>query len=131
MPLGIYSNFDFAGNGIKATAAKNSTTNIDFKVTVDNIFINGGLILYKNANWGDYITAQVVDIDNVLGYGANLVLQEYITKWYVHPDDKELKILLDYAGKIPINTYLRIKYTSTGVVTDVDIAVNYALHKLE
>lgn len=127
----VNSGFDYAENGNKFTATKDSTTDHDFKVTGTKTWINGGEFLYKNAVWGDYIEAQIIDIDNVLGLGANTVLKHYIVKRYLHPDVKCVNLELDYAGKIPQNTYLRIKYHSVGTTNDVDIAVNYHLHDEE
>lgn len=128
--LDITNKFDYTEHAINGTATKTTTTNIDLKITTEKTWINGGAILYKNAAWGDYITAQVVDKDNVLGYGSNVVLAEYITKRYIHPDEHYDEIELPYAGEIPQNTYLRIKYTSVGTSTDVDVAANYFLHKV-
>lgn len=128
MGLDTRNKFDYAEDGVKATATKNSTTDIDFKVTGDAEYVQGGQIIFENAAWGDYITAQVVDVDNVLGYGAGTVLNEYIKKRYLHPDLKHSELEVPYAGKVPQNCYLRIKYVSVGTVLDVNVAVNYSLH---
>lgn len=127
----LNSGFDYAENGNKFTATKNSTTDHDFKITGSATWLSGGELIYQNAVWGDYIEAQIVDVDNVLGYGAGTVLKHYIKKRYLHPDVKYVDLSLDYAGKIPQNTYLRIKYHSVGTVLDVDFAVNYHLHDEE
>jgi hypothetical protein len=127
----INSGFDYAEDAIKVTATKTSTTDHDFKVTGSATWLTGGEIIYKNAVWGDYIEAQVIDIDNVLGLGVNTVLKQYITKKYLHPDLKRIDLTLDYAGKIPQNTYLRLKYHSVGTTNDVDFCINYHLHKEE
>lgn len=126
--LDIRNKFDYSEHAVLGTATKDSTTNIDYKVTGDNEYVQGGQILFKNAEWGDYIKAQVVDVDNVLGYGANTVLNEYIHKRYVHPDLKKSELEVPYAGKVPQNTYLRIVYVSVGAVLNVNVAVNYKIH---
>ena len=128
MGLDTRDKFDYAEDGMVGTATKNTTTDLDFKVTGAKEYVQGGQLLFQNAAWGDYITAQVVDVDNVLGYGAGTVLNEYIKKRYVHPDIGKSELEVPYAGLIPQNTYLRIKYTSVGTSTDVNIAVNYSLH---
>lgn len=121
------SDFDFLADGVRATATKNSSTIIDYKLIDANAYISGGLILSKNAEFGDYFKIEIIDKDNVLGYGANLVLQTYIRKWYIDPDH-HTELEVPYAGKPPLNTYLRLTYTSTGTVNDVDVAVVYHMH---
>lgn len=128
--LALKNTFDYCEDAVSGTATKNSTTSIDFKVTSDQIYVNGGQFLYKDAVWGDSIVAQVIDKDNVLGSGANVVLKTYIIKRYIHPSENESAINLPYVGSIPQNVYLRIKYVSTGAVLDVSVAVNYFFHKL-
>ena len=128
MGLDIRNKFDYSEDGMTGTATKNTTTDLDFKITGASEYVQGGQILFQNAAWGDYITAQVVDVDNVLGYGAGTVLNTYIKKRYIHPDLKKSELEVPYAGLVPQNTYLRIKYTSVGTSTDVDVAVNYSLH---
>jgi len=117
-------------NGTSGTAAKDASTSIDFKVSTDKTYINGGQLLIQNATWGDWIEAQVVDIDNVLGYGSNVVLNQYIYKRFIHPGLSSVQLNLPYAGKIPQNCYLRIIYHNTSTTTDAQIAMNYYLHKL-
>lgn len=128
MGLDTRNKFDYTENGTIGTATKNTTTDLDFKVTGAKEYVQGGQILFQDANWGDYITAQVVDVDNVLGYGAGTVLNEYIKKRYISPTMGHSELEVPYAGLVPQNTYLRIKYISTGTSTDVKVAVNYSLH---
>ena len=45
---------------------------------VKRAFLYKGAIRIKDTAWGDNITIQVVDKDNVLGYGAGTVLKEFI-----------------------------------------------------
>ena len=129
MGLDIRNKFDYSEDGTIGTATKNTTTDLDFKITGNKVYVQGGQIIFKNAAWGDYITAQVVDKDNVLGSGAGTILNEYITKRYLHPELKKSELEVPYAGMVPQNTYLRIKYTSVGILDDVEFAVNYSLHK--
>ena len=128
MGLDIRNKFDYSERAVLGVATKNSSTNLDLKITGDNEYVQGGHLLYQNANWGDYIIAQVVDKDNVLGYGSNTVLNEYIHKRYVHPALNTSKLEVPYAGMVPVNTYLRVIYISTGTTVDVDVAVNYTMH---
>lgn len=120
---------NFNGNGVAMTVTANTTTNIDFKVTSDNI-INGLTLLVKAANTGDYATFQVVDVDNILGYGAGTVLNQFGTNWYIDASVQMQSIpRIPYPAKIIAGLYLRLVYTSTAV-TAPWVAANYHLHKV-
>lgn len=127
MPLDLTNEYDYWENGITGTATKNTTTDFDFKIESTSICLNGGQIIYQNANWGDYVTAQVVDKDGVYA-PAGTVLNEYIIKRYLLPANGKEMVCLEYGSIVPINAYLRLKYTSTSATTDVDVAINYYLH---
>jgi len=75
---------------------------------------------------GDKITFQVVDVDNILGYGAGLVLDEFGTDWFVMPGSTETIRL--YKAKLVTNLYLRVKYTSVGTTDDVQFICNLFRH---
>jgi hypothetical protein len=122
--------FIFEGNGMDFTAAHGSATSEDFKILEagqPGLYINGGDLYTKNAEVGDWIAVQAVDVDNILGYGAGTVLNEWVKKWYVAPSGTQ-SVSTPYAGKIPGGLYLRIVYHSTGA-TDVKVAMNLRLHQ--
>lgn len=121
------TDFDFLADGVRATATKTTTTTIDYKIVDANAYVSGGLILTDKSVFGDYFAIEIIDKDNVLGYGYNTVLQTYIRKWYIDPD-QHTELEVPYAGKPPTNTYLRLKYTSIGTTDDVDVAVVYHMH---
>lgn len=118
---------EFKGLGTIATATKNSTTDIDLVLSEARL-LNGGHMYADKAILNDYIVAQVVDVDDILGYGAGFVAKEWITKWYVIPNIYQ-RIETPQAGEILAGLYLRLKYTSTGTVDDVTILVNYNTFK--
>lgn len=122
--------FLFNASGIVATATHGTSTNIDFKVpgTLGEFqYLNGAYAFTQNANFGDYVNVYVVDKDNILGYGANTVLANYINHWYIDPSH-ELDITTPYAAKAPSGVYIRVEYVSTSTSVDVGIAVNFMLH---
>lgn len=121
------NDFDFYGNGVHGTATKNTTTSFDFKVDKDECYCSGGEIIVKDAEHGDYIEIQVIDLDNIFGYGAGAVLATYLKKWFVDYRGKNV-LEVPYAGYIYKNLYLRLKYTSIGTTNDVKVAVNYSFH---
>jgi hypothetical protein len=114
---------NFRGVGFTGTATSNSTTNIDYKLTEDRLVYGGQLIL-KNQVFGDYVAFSVVDKDNILGYGAGVVLGTYLSSWNVSDDSAvQPALIIDYPTKVLANLYLRIAYTSVGS-TAVNVAVN-------
>lgn len=123
------SSVNFKATGVKGTCPFGTTYNLDYKLPYDCI-LTGGFLILKDHVYGDTVTQQVVDIDNVLGYGANVVLKEFVTDWNVAEDTQsQPMIVAGYPAKPFENLYLRVKYTSTGA-TDVKISVNYLLHKV-
>ena len=80
----------------------------------------------KDAEVGDHITFQVVDKDNLLGYGAGFVLDEFGSNWYVMPD-APVTIRL-YKAKLIPGMYIRLKYNSVGSTNDPKIVCNLFRH---
>ena len=120
--------FNFRGKGISGTATAGTTTDIDYKLTEER-YINGCQLILNSHALGDTVTFQVVDKDNVLGYGAGVVLQEFGTTWQVSEDERNQGVFkVEYPAKILANLYVRIKYTSQGL-TNVNVACNLFLHK--
>lgn len=123
------SNVNSCTQGVLGMAIAGNSTNIDFKLT-DDCFITGGVLITNGSTFGDKATFQVVDKDNVLGYGANTILGQYCTDWYMCADRQlQLDENIPYPAKIFANLYLRIIYTSIGT-TDIELAINYKLHKV-
>lgn len=103
--------FRFRGAAFSGSVTGNSTQDIDYLLT-DERYVNGGRLIIDNLGADDRITFQVVDKDNVLGFGAGVVLDQFITGYYI-PLDATLEIKLDYPARIAAGLYLRLKYTST------------------
>jgi hypothetical protein len=122
------NNVSCNGQGVTDIVPAGQYKNIDYILT-DDCFITGGMLKSQTSNFGDYANFQVVDINNMLGYGANYVISQFLTNWYIG-SDKEEQINEDfpYPAKIPAGLALRVVYYSTGT-TDVQVCVNYRLHK--
>ncbi len=84
-------------------------------------YFDGVQYYAKNAAIGDSVKFQIIDIDNILGYGANFVVEQFGDKWYIAPDAMEALRL--FKSKVVPNLYIRIIYDSTGG-TDVDFMCN-------
>lgn len=115
----------FRGRGITFVATAGTTTTYDYKLTESRL-LDGAEIFGNGIATGDSIRFQVVDKDNVLGYGAGLVLDEFITDWYVL--DARSQIRLPYSAEILANLYLRFIYTSIGA-SNPTVYCNLFLHK--
>lgn len=117
----------FDGLSASGTATAGTTTHVDLKLT-DDMLLTGGLLLAKGCVFGDSVVAQVVDVDNVLGYGAGVVLNQFVS-WILPDSPAAIELTVPYPSKIFAGLYIRIAYTSTGVV-DVLVAINYMTHKV-
>jgi hypothetical protein len=121
---GIY---EFVGRSAGPLNVSAGQSNSILLLMTEDVYIDGGMIYAENGKVGDWIKAEVVDVDNMYGFGANTVLYTYIEKWFIIPNDKTI-IQTPYSGKISAGMYLKITYTSTGD-TDVSIFGNYRLHR--
>lgn len=114
--------------GFKGTASINSTTNIDWKLPEER-WISGGILLAQGTHWGDKLCLQIIDKDNVLGFGTNFVLDEYVTDFYMVTDSEfQIQMEAPYVALIPANVYIRIVYTNTSVLDPVEVAFNLVTH---
>lgn len=122
-------NMRFRGQGVSGTASKTATTSIDSLIS-ETRFINGLEFIVRNQAFGDSAHFQVVDVDNILGYGAGVVLDQFGTSWFIASDcERQGPYILPYPAQVLGGLYLRIAYTSVGTVSDVDVKINYFLHK--
>lgn len=104
-------------------AVANATTEIDFKIDCDRqVFSGAGIIC--DSKIGDYISFHVVDKDNVLGYGAGVILSTFAKKIYVTGKDSTEP---GYASDLPRGVYVRLCYTNTDSV-DKTVYINVFLH---
>jgi len=121
--------YRFRGTGISGTIPNGTTDNLDYKLTEDRM-INAVHLMLNNHVWADTVKFQVIDIDNILGYGANTVLDEFASNWNVDPAlCSQSPEVIQYPARVVKDLYIRIVYVSTGGV-DVDIKANLYLHKV-
>lgn len=118
--------FRFRGHSFSDTVNSNTTKDIDYKL-VEERYINGGRLIVNNIGDDDLVTFQVLDKDNVLGFGSNIILDEFIKDFFV-PKSSDIEIALPYPARIVANLYLRIKYTSTHA-SGCKVKCNLYLHK--
>ena len=99
--------FRFRGASFKDTVTANTTKDIDFLISQER-WINGGRALVDNIGADDQVTFQVVDKDNIFGFGAGVVLDQFISGYYV-PQDGNLEIALAYPARLVAGLFLRFK----------------------
>lgn len=117
--------FRFRGASFKDTVATNTTKDIDYLISQER-WINGGRAIIDNIGADDKVTFQVVDKDNILGFGAGTILDEFISNFYI-PQDGNLEVRLAYPARIIAGLYIRLKYTSTHV-SGCTLKCNLYLH---
>lgn len=114
--------------GFMGTAIKNSTSNISWKFP-EARYLTGGILSVVGGQSGDTISVQIVDVDNVLGYGAGAVLDEFVTNFFINPTvSKQLDFECQYVALIPANTYMRLVCVNTGTGTDATVYMNLYSH---
>lgn len=127
-PFADATGFRARFQGFNGTATAGQTTDVDFLIEEER-YINGGTLFLYGHSVEDSFSYQVVDIDNVIGYGAGVVLDEFIKDWSV---DSEMAnqgtYEVQYPARIYAGLYVRIKYVSTGL-SDIKIKLNLLLHK--
>ena len=116
---------NFYKKGIHITAAFGTTTDFYLKFTTNMYLSGGGFWCGSTAVSGDYVTVQIVDKDNILGYGAGLVLATFIDTDFCWPN-KTWEVLTNDAKLVPPGIYLRMRYVSIGS-SDVDVVGWYSL----
>ena len=120
--------FEFSPKAVSDVCLHGETKSI-FMAMCGTKYMNGGeLITDGNAAFGDWVEVQVVDHDNLLGYGVDTVLKAWVAKWFVNWKSCHDSIMTPYAGLPPAGMYLRLIYHSVGA-SDVGFALNLLMHK--
>lgn len=120
-----------AVEGFNFTAIANTTTSFDFQLTKAYI-LKGAAFLSPNASFGDFLKAELVDKDNLLGQGANTILATPINKLFLQStiNSGPIKRENSAVSELPIpGLYLRITYTNAALLDNVRIFVNLDLYE--
>jgi len=121
--------YEVKATGFRGTALPGQTTAIDFAVGNEDRHINGIRLILKDHAEADTLGLQVVDVDNVLGYGAGLVLKTFGITWNVDETKSDQgRDIFNFVARLPAGVYIRINYVSTGAV-NVTVKLNATLHK--
>lgn len=88
------------------------------------IRLQGGYYWVSTPSLGDMVSLSVVDKDNILGNGTDVVLAEYVKNHSVPPWNHQMEIIAPTAGLVVSGLYLRMTYTNNGS-QDVNFGVTY------
>jgi hypothetical protein len=118
----------FRGEGISFTATAGTATSYDYRIAEARL-LDGTQLILKGHAFGDSVDFKVVDVDNILGYGAGLVLDTFSSGWYVAEDiQNQGQIRIPYAAEVLAGLYIRLVYHSVGGA-DVLVKANLFAHK--
>lgn len=113
--------YRFRGNATNWTTCTPGQTNLDVTPSATEVrYVDGGVIVCKDSNPGDYCTFQVV-------HPQAGVVEEYISKWFVLPGSGYTEVTV-YPARIPAGMILRVVYNNVGQ-TNAQVGINYRLHK--
>lgn len=127
-PFAAPCSVQFNGQGARKTIPNGTTDTLDYQLAQMNKF-DGIQIILKDHHEDDCFKLKLIDVENLLGYGANYVLYTFINNWNVASDKQDQGAFrLSYSAEIPTGLYLRCEYTSFGT-TDVKLKINHSLHK--
>jgi hypothetical protein len=115
--------------GFRGTATAGTTTNIDFAIGAEDRHISGLSLMLVNHAEADTIGLSIVDVDNILGYGAGVVLKTFAQTWNVdHEKSHQGTNSFNFVAKILAGLYIRVSYVSTGG-TNVTVKLNTIIFK--
>lgn len=114
--------------GFMYTPVAGAATEFSERFTQD-LWLPGGAYQVKGSDFRDYVEFEVVDLDNILGYGAGLILSRYMeTERF--KDDEWVPIGNDDASYIKAGLYTRARYVSFGISPVNFFKVRYDFRRL-
>ena len=117
------SKYSFDGTG-GISSIVSGVNNVDVLISEDRS-ISGAEVWTDSTNYGEYLSFQIIDIDNVLGGGANDIVDSFGDDWQIHPGGPT-KAFPGYVGNIPAGLYVRMK---VNVQSTSKFYYNLYLHK--
>jgi len=115
--------------GITQTVPASQTTNINYILT-DDVIIRGIEFLAKGSNFGDTISLKIIDTNGVTGVSPGTIIAVIVSNYILSSD---LQKFLSYESVVPkkilATMTIQISYTSTGILTPINTAINFLLLK--
>jgi len=108
--------------GFNFIATANGDTNGDLLLPVK--YLRGSGFETEDNVFGDSITVQIVDVDNVLGAGAGYVASVFGQNVQIPKGGLFTVLSESISSPIPSGLYFRVIYHSAGTVNNVKVRVN-------
>ena len=109
--------------GVSFTAAANQVTTFSYTLTAAT-YLKGGVLYVTPGTMGDQLTVQIVDVNNVLGYGANFVVATYVNGWYVIPSLQNTIEDISVSALIPAGLCVNFLYANVSTTQATQVVVN-------
>jgi hypothetical protein len=107
--------------GFEFTAVANDTTDYEVKWTEDIEFV-GAVAKCDRSDKGDTVGMSIVDVDNILGYGAGFIVTEFGKDIPGKMIEAKCDANTTTAATILAGLYIRIRYVNTSTTDVVEIA---------
>jgi hypothetical protein len=130
--------FGMQMRGVMLSTPPNTTNYVDLKLenysnypnpgqneAYTTKFIWGGYAKLLAGEPGDRGRFQLVDVDNILGYGAGFIAREYIIDILMWPNGETINFVPLAPGEVPIGLYLRAIVTTTNAGSTRTLLLNY------
>ena len=112
------------------TVQPSATVDISYQFTT-NAYSYGGMLLTQGAEFGDYITASICDLDGVIpmeirnNFSTYPILYNYIKKEFITPNLPHKCSSYPLSCLIQQGLYIVVGYTATGEGVQRKVAFNY------
>jgi len=110
--------------GVSFSAPANQSTTYSYALT-SAVFLRGGVLFASPGTLGDQLTVQIVDVNNILGAGANYVVATYVNGWYVMPNQQNAIEDISVSSEIPAGLYVNFIYNNTSPTQATQVIVNF------
>ena len=110
--------------GVSFPAPANQSTTYNYALT-SPVFLRGGTLFPSPGTLGYQLSVQIIDVNNVLGAGANYVVATYVNGWYVMPGIPNIIEDISVSSEIPAGLYVSFVYNNTSATQATQVVVNF------
>lgn len=97
----------------------------------DQMYLEAISGFFNGQTAGDFISVSIVDVNNILNHGENFVLSTPVAKYYINPIENALmKMETLYPVFMLMGLYIKIDYTSTNLLANVNCFINIIADKV-
>lgn len=95
------------------------------------LLVTGAETVITGETAGDWVKVEIVDVDNILGAGEDVVLETPVHKYYVDPTAGKERMQIGYPNYTIAGLYWRFSYTGTNALGNVTCRINIIAHKVK